>query len=210
MEDLEGKKERTMVMTERMAPRVEIDELSIPEAEIVRPKAGRFWGALRLLMGFTFLWAFLDKMFALGFATGRNPKTGGIDFFGPDAWIRGGSPTDGFLGFGLHTKEPFFSFYHGMVGSTFVEWAFMLSLLGIGIALMFGIVTRIAAIGGAVLLVMMYFAGSIFPANNPLIDEHIIEAVVLLGIAYVGAGRYLGLGNKWRKTKLVKKYPILE
>jgi thiosulfate dehydrogenase [quinone] large subunit len=201
---------RTMVVTERLVPRVEIDELSIPEAEIIRPKAGRFWGALRLLMGFTFLWAFLDKMFALGFATGRNPTTGGIDFFGPAAWIRGGSPTDGFLGFGLHTKEPFYSFYHGMVGSTFVEWAFMLSLLGIGIALMFGIVTRIAAIGGAVLLVMMYLAGSLFPANNPLIDEHIIEAVVLVGIAYVGAGRYLGLGNKWRKTRLVKKYPILE
>jgi thiosulfate dehydrogenase [quinone] large subunit len=43
---------------------------------------------------------------------------------------------------------------------------------------------------------MMYWAGAVFPANNPLIDEHIIEAVVLVGIAYVGAGRYLGLGNK--------------
>jgi thiosulfate dehydrogenase [quinone] large subunit len=198
-----------MVLTEKVA-RVEIDELSIPEAEIVRPKAGRFWGALRLLMGFTFLWAFLDKMFALGFATGRNPKTGGIDFFGPDAWIRGGSPTDGFLGFALHTKAPFLAFYQGMVGSTFVEWAFMLSLLGIGIALMFGIVTRIAAIGGAVLMVMMYFAGSFFPENNPLIDEHIVYAVILVGIAYVGAGRFLGLGNWWRKTRLVKKYSILE
>jgi thiosulfate dehydrogenase [quinone] large subunit len=199
-----------MVMTERVPPRAEIDELSIPEAEIVHPKAGRFWGALRLLMGFTFLWAFLDKMFALGFATGRNPETGGINFFGPDAWISGGSPTDGFLGFGLHTKEPFLSIYQGMVGSTFVEWAFMLSLLGIGIALMFGIVTRIAAIGGAVLMVMMYFAGSFLPENNPLIDDHIVYAVVLVGIAYVGAGRFLGLGNEWRKSRLVEKYPILE
>ena len=199
-----------MVMTERVPPRVEIDELSIPEAEIVHPKAGRFWGALRLLMGFTFLWAFLDKMFALGFATGRNPETGGINFFGPDAWISGGSPTDGFLGFGLHTKEPFLSIYQGMVGSTFVEWAFMLSLLGIGIALMFGIVTRIAAIGGAVLMVMMYFAGSFLPENNPLIDDHIVYAVILVGIAYVGAGRFLGLGNEWRKSRLVEKFPILE
>lgn len=197
-------------MTTKVPPRVEIDELSIPEAEIVRPKAGRFWGALRIMMGFTFLWAFLDKLLALGFATGRNPATGGINFFGPDAWIRGGSPTDGFLGFGLHTKEPFLGFFNGMVGSTFVEWAFMLALAGIGLGLMFGVLTRIAAIGGAVLMVMMYFAGSFLPENNPLIDEHIIYAVVLAGIAYVGAGRFLGLGNRWRKTQLVTKYPILE
>ena len=161
-------------------------------------------------MGFTFLWAFLDKTFALAFATGRNPETGGINFFGPDAWISGGSPTDGFLGFGLHTKEPFLTFYQGMVGSAFVEWAFMLSLLGIGIALMFGVVTRIAAIGAAALMVMMYFAGAFLPENNPLLDEHFIYAVVLVGIAYVGAGRFLGLGNRWRKTELVKRYPILE
>lgn len=199
-----------MVMTQQTPPRVEISELSIPEAEIVRPKAGRFWGALRLLMGFTFLWAFLDKTFALGFGTGRNPETGGINFFGPDAWISGGSPTDGFLGFGLHTKEPFLSIYQGMVGSAFVEWAFMLALLGLGIGLTFGIMTRIAGIGGAVLMVMMYLAGSFFPENNPLIDDHIIYAVVLVGISYVGAGRFLGLGNRWRKTALVQKYPVLE
>jgi thiosulfate dehydrogenase (quinone) large subunit len=207
---VEKKEGKRMVITEKAPPRVEIDELSIPEAEIVRPKAGKFWGALRLLMGFTFLWAFLDKTFALGFGTGRHPVTGGINFFGSAAWISGGSPTDGFLGFGLHTKEPFLSIYQGMVGSAFVEWAFMLSLLGIGIALMFGVVTRIAAIGGAVLMVLMYFAGSFLPENNPLIDDHIIYAVLLVGIAYVGAGRFLGLGNKWRKTELVGKYPILE
>jgi thiosulfate dehydrogenase [quinone] large subunit len=199
-----------MATTVRVPPRVEIDELSIPEAEIVNPKAGRFWGALRLLMGFTFLWAFLDKLLALGFGTGRNPETGAINFFGPDAWISGGSPTDGFLGFGLHTKEPFLSFYEGMVGSAFVEWAFMLSLAGIGLGLMFGILTRISAIGGAVLMVMMYFAGAFLPENNPLIDDHIIYAVVLVGIAYIGAGRFFGFGNRWRKTELVQKYPILE
>ncbi|HYI46455.1 MAG TPA: hypothetical protein VE174_13440 [Actinomycetota bacterium] len=197
-------------MTQKAPPRVEISELSIPEAEIVHPKAGRFWGALRLLLGFTFLWAFLDKAFALGFSTGRNPETGGINFFGPDAWISGGSPTDGFLGFGLHTKEPFQSIFEGMVGSPIVEWGFMLGLLGIGLGLMFGIMTRIAAVGGAVLMGMMYLAGSLFPENNPVVDDHIIYAVVLIGIAYVGAGRFLGLGNWWRKTNLVQKHPVLE
>ena len=189
---------------------VERSEDSFPEAEIVRPRAATIWGILRLLMGFTFLWAFLDKAFSLGFATGRNPETGAISLFGPDAWINGASPTEGFLSFGLHTKDPFLSFYQGLAGSAVIDWIYMLSMLGIGVALMLGIGTRIAAIGGAIWMVIFYTAASIWPENNPLIDDHIIEAVVLIGIAYVGAGRFLGFGNRWRKTALVRKYPILE
>ena len=199
-----------MRTAEHVPTRIERDELSFPEVEIVRPKAATFWGVLRLLMGFTFLWAFLDKALALGFSTGRNPETGAINLFGPDAWINGASPTEGFLSFGLHTKEPFLSFYQGLAGSAVIDWIYMLSMLGIGIALMLGIGTRIAAIGGAIWMVLFYTAASILPENNPLIDDHIIEAVVLVGIAYVGAGRFLGLGNRWRKTALVRKYPILE
>jgi hypothetical protein len=41
-------------------------------------------------MGWTFLWAFLDKAFGLGFGTGRNSETGAILFGGPDAWVNGG------------------------------------------------------------------------------------------------------------------------
>src|ERR1044072_1320309 len=44
------------------------------------------FASLRLLTGFAFLWAFLDKTFGLGYAT---PSGKG--------WIDGGSPTKGFL-----------------------------------------------------------------------------------------------------------------
>lgn len=198
-----------MALREGTPRKVEIDEISMPEAEIVRPKGANYWGALRLLMGFTFLWAFLDKTFALGFATGRL-ESGAINFFGPDAWISGGSPTDGFLSFGLHTKEPFTSIFEAMVGSPIVEWGFMLGLLGAGIGLTLGIFTKIASYGAATLMVLMYFAGSFWPENNPVVDDHIVYAVVLMGLAYVGAGRFYGLGNRWRKTELVQKYPIFE
>ena len=50
--------------------------------------------ALRIAFGFTFLWAFLDKAFALGFATGKD-EAGTVDYFGDAAWINGGSPTEG-------------------------------------------------------------------------------------------------------------------
>jgi thiosulfate dehydrogenase (quinone) large subunit len=49
-----------------------------------------------------------------------------------------------------------------------------------------------------------------WPANNPFLDEHAVYAVILAGIAYVGAGRWLGLGDKWRGTGLVGRPPILE
>jgi thiosulfate dehydrogenase [quinone] large subunit len=178
-----------------------------PRHEVGRT-AGVVWGLLRIAMGWTFLWAFLDKAFALGFSTGRNPETGVIDFFGKDAWINGGSPTDGVLIYAL--KGPFKGLYDGLAGQTWVEWVYMLSMLLIGLALIFGIGTRLAALGGIVWMGIFYTATAIWPEHNPFLDEHIVYAIVLAGIAYVGAGRYLGLGKYWDQLSLVKRFPILK
>jgi len=180
-----------------------------PKAEGDMVRGGRFWGVLRLALGWVFLWAFLDKLLALGFATGRNPETGVVDRFGDAAWIHGGSPTDGFLKFGLHTKSPFTDFYDGLVGSTLIEWVYMLSMAAIGIALILGVATRLAAGAGIVWMVLFYTAAAIWPENNPFLDDHVVYAIVLAGIAYVGAGRYLGLGRRWERLSLVRKHPIL-
>src|SRR5689334_18896705 len=91
---------------------------------------------IRLCLGWTFLWAFLDKTFALGHETGVDAKTGAVDYFGPAAWIHGGSPTKGFLTFG--TQGPFADAYQNLAGNPVIDWIFMLGLLGIGLALMLG------------------------------------------------------------------------
>ena len=179
-----------------------------PTADPGEVRARPVWGLLRLSMGWIFLWAFLDKLLALGFATGRNPETGVADRFGDAAWIHGGSPTDGFLQFGLHTKEPFTGFFDGLVGSTFIEWAYMLSMAAIGIALLLGIATRLAAGFGVVWMVLFYLASALSPENNPFLDDHVVYAIVLVGIGVVGAGRYLGLGRRWEGLGFVRKYPI--
>lgn len=186
------------------APKVVV----IPEPATEPGPATGTWGVLRLLLGFTFLWAFLDKLLALGFSTGRDPDTGGIDFFGPKAWINGGSPTDGLLQYG--TKGPLVGFFQGLTGSTWLEWVFMLSMAGIGLGLLLGIGTRLAAFGGIVWMVSIYIATSLLPEHNPLIDQHIVYIAVLAGIAQARAGRFLGLGERWRKTSLVQRYPVLE
>ena len=71
---------------------------------VVSGPARQALAVLRIGFGLTFLWAFFDKLLALGFATGRtvDPATGAetVDRFGDAAWINGGSPTEGFLAFG--------------------------------------------------------------------------------------------------------------
>ena len=180
-----------------------------PSVEAAEVRARPIWGLLRLSMGWIFLWAFLDKLLALGFATGRNPETGVADRFGDAAWIHGGSPTDGFLQFGLHTVEPFKGFYDSLVGSPFIEWAYMLSMLFIGVALILGITTRLAAGFGVLWMALFYTASAPSPENNPFLDDHVVYAIVLIGIAVVGAGRYLGFGGRWEQLSFVKKHPIL-
>ena len=193
-----------------MAMKTYEDKVLIPAAEYIEPevKGGKVWGALRIVLGSVFLWAFLDKLFALGFSTGRNPETGAIDFFGPDAWINGASPTAGFLEFG--TKGPFAGFFQGLAGQAWVDWAFMLGLFFIGTALILGIGARLGAISGVVLLSTMYLASAIWPEHHPVVDDHIAYSVALIGLAYVGAGRYLGFGKWWESTAFVKKYPIFK
>jgi len=153
------------------------------------------------------MWTFLDKAFALGFSTGRNPETGAIQFFSPDAWFRGGSPTEGFLKFGV--KGPFAGFFHSL-NPAWVDWVYMLSLLLIGGALILGIAVRPAAIAGIIWMGLFFAASAIWPEHNPFVDEHVVNAVVLAGIAYVGAGRWLGLGSYWARIPFVRKHPILK
>lgn len=155
------------------------------------------WSVLRILIGWVFLWAFLDKTFGLGFATAAD-----------QAWIAGGSPTLGYL---THaTQGPFAEFFQSIATSGLVEWLFMLGSLSIGIALTFGIAVRLGAIGAALMYILFYVSGFIPPEHNPLIDEHITNLVIVVGIYMTMDSQKLGFGSWWRKTALVQRYSILK
>ena len=163
--------------------------------------------ALRLSIGWIFLWAFFDKTFALGHETGVNPQTGATDSFGPAAWIHGGSPTQGFLGNAV--KGPLADFYSSLAGNAFVDWLFMIGLLGIGLALVLGIGMRIAAASGAAMLVLMWSA-VLPPANNLFMDDHLVYALVLVLLALMHAGRTVGFGAAWERLAIVQRNPFLK
>ncbi|MFF4536012.1 hypothetical protein [Streptomyces aureus] len=161
---------------------------------------------LRLLTGFVFLWAFLDKTFGLGYAT---PSGKG--------WIDGGSPTKGFLS--SVAAGPMRSTFHSWAGAAWADWLFMLGLLGIGVALTVGIALRLAAVAGTVMMAFMWLAewpparhladGSPSMSTNPFADYHVIYAVVLVALAAAGAGATWGLGRLWERLPFVGRAPWL-
>jgi thiosulfate dehydrogenase [quinone] large subunit len=173
------------------------DAALAPEVGGTRERATAIvWGLARITVGWTFLWAFLDKVFGWGYAT---PAGKG--------WIDGGSPTAGFLK-GSATG-PFEGFYKAIAGTNWANWLFMLGLLGIGVALLLGIGMRIAGISGVLLYLMMWTV-TLPPPNNPIIDEHVLGALLVAGLVLARAGDTLGLGKLWRQTALVQKLPWLE
>lgn len=167
--------------------------------------AARALAVLRVAFGLTFLWAFFDKLLALGYHTGYDAE-GNLDRFGDAAWINGGSPTEGFLTYG--TKGPLEDFYNSIAGDWWADWLFMLGLLGIGTALTFGIGMRIAGAAGALLYMLMW---SVYlpPDNNPVLDEHVLGAISMVVLALTYAGDTWGAGRAWAQTHLVQRWPVL-
>ena len=171
------------------------------------PWFDRALAALRISFGLTFVWAFLDKTFALGFHTGYDQE-GNLDRFGDAAWINGGSPTEGFLMFGVPADNPVKGFFNAMADSVLIEWVFMLGLLGIGLTLLLGVGMRIGTAAGALMYAFMYAA--VLPLeNNPVIDDHLIGIIVMAVLAFGAAGNTWGFGRRWARSTVAQASPIL-
>ena len=193
----------------------EITELdgSLPTAEpttrteptfgrIITARATKFLAIVRVVVGFEFLLAFLDKTFGLGYATPAER-----------AWINGGSPTKGFLS--RVAVGPLEGTFHAIAGATWADWLFMVGLLGIGLALLFGIGLRITAVSGTVMMLGMWAAewplakvtsaGEPTMSTNPFMEYHVIYALVLIALALTYAGHTWGLGRLWARLPFVQR-----
>ncbi|MFD4974590.1 hypothetical protein [Streptomyces sp. NPDC058424] len=162
--------------------------------------------SLRILTGFVLLWAFLDKVFGLGYATASGK-----------GWIDGGSPTKGFLS--SVAVGPMESTFHSWAGQTWADWLFMLGLLAIGVAVMTGVALRPAAVAGTAMMALMWIAewppakhlsnGAPSMSTNPFADYHLIYAVALVAVAATGAGATWGLGRPWARLPIVRDHTWL-
>lgn len=187
------------------SPATALDTTPDIESTAARTR-GIVWPLLRIALGFVFLWAFIDKTFALGFATGRDPETGAVSVLGPAAWVNGGSPTRGFLEFG--TQGPLAGPFSSLAGNPVVDWLFMLGMVGVGIALILGIATRITTAAGVAIMVLLRLA-TWQSENNPVVDDHLVYALLLIGLAVQPEARNASLARAWQRLPLVQRIAIL-
>nr|KEP24166.1 hypothetical protein DA06_22365 [Georgenia sp. SUBG003] len=140
----------------------------------------------RIIIGWTFLWAFIDKLFGLGYMTPAER-----------AWINGGTPAQGFIN-GI--ESPFAGFFQ-LFANPFGDALFMAGLLGIGVAMVAGAGLKIAAVTGSLLLFFMYLAELplAIGGTNPITDSHWIEAMLLIISAVTLSGDTWGLGRWWAR-----------
>jgi thiosulfate dehydrogenase [quinone] large subunit len=156
------------------------------EQIVTRLSVRRILAVSRIVIGFTFLWAFIDKLFGLGFGTPSER-----------AWINGGTPAQGFIG-GI--EGPFAGFFQ-MFANPFGDFLFMFGLLGIGVAVMAGAGLKIAAVTGTLLMAFMYLAElpAALGGNNPIVDSHWHEALLLIIAAATLSGDTWGVGRTWAR-----------
>lgn len=163
-------------------------------APVARIPGRRVVDIMRIALGLVFLWAFLDKLFGLGYSTP-----------GARSWLNGGSPTNGFLS---HVGAgPLQSTFRALAGNPFIDWLFMLGLLGVGVALLSGLALRPAAVAGSLMLVLMWAAdwpparftsaGDPTGSTHPFVDYHLIYALGLVVVAVYGVASTWGLGRWW-------------
>lgn len=175
---------------------------SVPAGAILTSTAAKALSVTRIATGLIFLWAFFDKAFGWRYSTS-----------GAKSWVSGGSPTNGFLS---HVSAgPLQSFFHTIAGTWWADLGFMLGLLGIGVALVLGIGLRVTAIGGTVLMAMMWAAewplartssaGTPTGSSNPVFDYHVEYALVMIVCALAYAGATWGLGRRWAHLPFVAK-----
>lgn len=177
---------------------------------------------LRIMLGFVFFWAFIDKAFGLGFSTCRDGETGAINYMCEGgAWFNGGKPTYGFLAYasgdlsgeaaGVNGSGAFFAGWAeaNIGGFRYLDWLFMLGLLAIGTALILGIGTKVAAWACVLMSVFMYIAAADL-VTNPILDHHVFYAVTGVAVAYAELEKQsIGLGTLWRKLPIVQKWTWL-
>lgn len=115
----------------------------------------------------------------------------------------------------LQGAQTFAGFYHWLLQPDILpainflnEWGLLL----LGIALILGVFVRVAAVLGALLMLLYYFPGLDFPRigkTGYLVDEHIIYALSLLVLAAFRAGRMWGLEKWCSQLPICSRFPRL-
>ena len=148
--------------------------------------------ALRLMMGLAFITSGLDKLVGGGFSAAG---------YLANQPSNAGSPlADLFVSM---SQTPWFM--------DFVNIAVPWGQLFIGLGLLFGVLTRLAAFWGAFMMVMFYFGN--WDVTHGYINGDFAYMLVFLSVAAFGAGRIYGLDRYIEQYEidgqpLIERYPL--
>jgi len=154
-------------------------------------KSGKTWSIFvsRLALGFLFLWGGYTKVLTL---------------------MSGKMATAGFLSGSSVAGGPFADFFNSLSGNWTVEYLVVFGELLVGVALLFGVFTRVGAISG--MLLMLLFTIAMWPiadtpGANPAVDLRVIYGLVLLMFFFLTPGLFLGVDQFLERTKFVQRHP---
>ncbi len=164
-------------------------------------RAGLFWLPIRLFVGFEFLEAGLHKFGAAGWTDGTGSAILGY-WQGAVAM-----PTGGHAPITFDWYRDFLNILINNNAAPWFAWLIVLGEIAVGVGLILGIFTGIAAFGGALMNVSYLLAGS--TSTNPVLFTMAIGLMLAWKTAgYYGLDRYLlpMLGTPW-KPSVLKRTP---
>lgn len=162
---------------------------------------GRGIFLLRVVLGWGFLFAGLDKLLSLG---GGGPFNAAsfLKFATGGSWV-GTDPKA--------IVNPTHAFWVSLAGNptamSIVNFLVVFGECAIGAALILGLATRFTGVMGAVLMALLYVANWSFA--NGLVNEQFLYGAVALFIAYIGAGAY-SLDSVVAKMAILQRAPALK
>jgi thiosulfate dehydrogenase [quinone] large subunit len=164
---------------------------------------GKGLAILRIVLGGGFLFAGLEK--ALDFAgTGKAFTAAGfLKFATGGAWLNSDPKT---------VVNPTHDFWVSLAGNpgivSAINFLVVAGEIGIGIALVLGLLTRFAGVMGFLMMALFYVANWGF-ANGPF-NQQLLYGIVALYLAYAAAGETWGLdGIIERTTPIIRRAPAL-
>ena len=186
---------------DRKAPGAEVVEVEGPAFTrylFSNTRAGLLWLPIRLFVGFTFLEAGLHKLFPAGKAIGAGWLDGGASLLG---YWKGAVAVPEPPGHAAITFEWYRDFLNLLINNGAQSWFAYIIVFGeiaIGLGLIFGVLTGIAAFFGATMNMSFLLAGS--ASSNPVLFALGIGLILAWRVAgYYGLDRYLlpRLGVPW-------------
>ena len=190
-----------VLLQERNQPGAETVEIEGPAFTrflFSNSRAGLFWLPIRLFVGFAWLEAGYHKLTGGGWIDGGSALAG--------YWTNAVKIPDAGAGKAPITYEWYRDFINVLLTGhheTWFAWVITFGELAVGIGLLLGALTGLAAFGGALMNMSFLLAGS--ASTNPVLFTMAIGLILAWKVAgYYGLDRYLlpMLGTPWRPGAL--------